>query len=53
MAVEGETFKSFEQEQELFSIQINQVPIWERIRFRVFRKITQKGLGQAHTNGGE
>ncbi|WP_231554306.1 hypothetical protein [Halobellus rufus] len=39
-----------EKELDLFSVQINQTFLWERIRISVFREIAQKkGRGQAHT----
>lgn len=43
-------FESFELEHSLFDIEIEGVPIWERIRFNVLRQIKrQNGFGQAHT----
>ena len=47
-------FESFEENLDLFSIRVSQSPIWERIRFRVFRNITrERGRGQAHTDSGD
>lgn len=43
-------FESFELEHSLFDIVVEGVPVWERIRFSVLRKIKrQHGMGQAHT----
>lgn len=43
-------FETLEDEFDLFSVREYQIPIWERIRFSVFREINQKqGQGQAHT----
>lgn len=47
-------FEEFELENSLFNIQIDGVPIWERIRLRVFRQIErQSGAGKAHTGIGD
>jgi len=44
-------FFNFEKENSLFSIEINGIPIWERLRFGLFRKIEQSNdKGQAHTS---
>jgi hypothetical protein len=44
-------FKRFERECSLFDLEIDGVPIWERVRLRVFREIKpQTGSGQAHTS---
>lgn len=54
MGFEKRQFESFEQELNLFSVQSNQTPIWERIRFSVFREIIRKrGRGQAHSHSGD
>lgn len=46
----ADRFKSLEQEYSLFDIRIDSVPIWERIRFHIYRQIKQQnGTGQAHT----
>lgn len=51
MTIDANTFCAFEQQQSLFNIRINNVPIWERIRFGVWREIKQQhGTGQAHTS---
>ncbi|SDF04521.1 hypothetical protein SAMN04488067_101535 [Halorubrum xinjiangense] len=53
MNTEADLFKSFEKDCDLYSIKVEQIPIWERIRFRTFREITRKkGQGQAHTHHG-
>ena len=45
-----QTFELMEADLNLFSIKVNTVPVWERVRFSVFREIsTQRGRGQAHT----
>lgn len=47
-------FTSFELEHSLFEVRIDGVPIWERVRFHVFRQIKeQNGTGQAHTEVGD
>jgi len=44
-------FELFEQNLDLFSVGIDGIPIWERIRVDIFREITRKkGQGQAHTH---
>ncbi|ERJ05403.1 hypothetical protein HLRTI_002635 [Halorhabdus tiamatea SARL4B] len=46
-----ERFREFESEHATFEIEIENVPIWERIRYSVFRDIEQQfGTGQAHTS---
>jgi len=51
MTVDAGSFRSFELQHSLFDIRINDVPIWERIRFGVWREIKQQhGTGQAHTS---
>ena len=51
MTVDADSFRSFELQQSLFDIRINDVPIWERIRFKIWREIKQQhGTGQAHTS---
>lgn len=54
MDVTATGYESFENELDLFSIRVDQIPIWERIRFSVFREISRKnGRGQAHTESGD
>jgi len=54
MSVDATEYEKIENELDLFSIQVDGIPIWERIRFKVFRDINQdKGQGQAHTQTGE
>jgi hypothetical protein len=44
-------FESFELDHSLFDIRIDGVPVWERLRFRVFEQIQQQnGKGAAHTD---
>ena len=44
-------FHSFETEEGLFDLYIDGVPVWERIRFKIHRKIEeQSGVGQPHTS---
>jgi len=53
MSVDATEYEEFENELDLLSIQVDQVPIWERIRFGIFREISQnKDQGQAHTQTG-
>ena len=53
MSIDATEYEELENELNLFSIQVNQVPIWERIRFKIFREINQdKDQGQAHTQTG-
>lgn len=50
MISDRETFETIETELDLFSLTVDDIPIWERVRFNVFREITrQRGHGQAHT----
>ncbi|WP_082230104.1 hypothetical protein [Halorubrum lipolyticum] len=50
MLTDPEEYKSFESELDLFSIHVDHLPIWERIRFKVAREIaSQQGQGQPHT----
>ena len=50
----GLKFESLEDDLDLFSIQVAQIPVWERMRFRVFRNISrERGRGQAHTDSGD
>jgi len=43
-------FEHFEVKRSLFDFRIDNVDIWERIRFKIFRKVSeQSGAGQAHT----
>ncbi|USZ71467.1 hypothetical protein [Natronosalvus halobius] len=50
MQVDPSTFEDFELNHSLFDLRIDDVAIWERIRFRAFREIQkQNGMGQAHT----
>ena len=45
--------EAFELKHSLFDVQIEGVPLWERIRFQVFREIEQQnGGGRAHTDVG-
>lgn len=47
-------FEKIETSQDLFSIRIDEVPIWERIRLTIFQKIAKKrGSGQPHTQSEE
>lgn len=47
-------FESLEENLDLFSIRVAQTPVWERMRFRVFRNISrERGRGQAHTESGD
>lgn len=43
-------FEEFEDELDLFSLEIDGVPVWERIRLNVFREIKRKdkGISRAH-----
>lgn len=44
-------FLKFEKDHSLFEIRIDNIPIWERIRFGTYRDIAQQsGVGQAHTS---
>lgn len=44
-------FREFEQENSVFQIEIEGVPIWERLRFNTLREIKQQsGTGQPHTS---
>ncbi|WP_237561653.1 hypothetical protein [Halorubrum halophilum] len=53
MSVAPKDYKEFEKTLDLFSIHVDRIPIWERIRFDVFREIDRKnGRGQAHTESG-
>lgn len=46
-------FEAFELESSLFDLQIGDVPLWERMRFQVFREIERaNGKGRAHTDIG-
>ncbi len=50
MISDRETFERIEADLDLFSIKVDSVPVWERVRFGVVRAIaTQRGQGQAHT----
>ncbi len=50
MTTSPNRIRSFEQNHSLFNVQINGVPIWERIRVEIWRKIKhQHGSGQSHT----
>lgn len=54
MITDPAEFEAFENEQTLFDLRIDGVPVWERIRFDVYREINhQKGEGQAHSRVGE
>jgi len=49
----GNKFQSFELKHSLFDVEVEAVPIWERLRFRVFRQIQrQNGAGRVHTDVG-
>jgi hypothetical protein len=53
MNVDPTDFEAFEINHSLFELQIEGVPIWERMRFQVFRDINrQNGGGRAHTDIG-
>jgi hypothetical protein len=50
MSADPEQFEELERRLNLFSIEVDGVPIWERIRYSTFREIKQAyGTGQAHT----
>lgn len=50
MDVESGNFRTFESDLSLFDLRVDGSPVWERIRFKVWREITeQTGRGQAHT----
>lgn len=50
MSTDHETFEVLESDLNLFSIEVDGVPMWERIRSNVFCDISvQQGRGQAHT----
>lgn len=50
MTVDPERLEAFERDMDLFSLTVDGVPVWERIRFNTFREIRrQNGQGQAHT----
>ncbi|MFA9518185.1 hypothetical protein ACERIT_13380 [Halopenitus sp. H-Gu1] len=50
MSLEPQDFEAFEKGNDLFSITVDGISIWERIRFKTFRDIAQQnGRGQAHT----
>lgn len=54
MSVAPKGYEEFEETLDLFSIRVEGTPIWERIRFRIFREIArQKGQGQPHTHRGD
>lgn len=47
-------FQAFELEHSLYDLQIEGVPLWERIRFQVFQEIEREnGGGRAHTDVGD
>ena len=50
MDTEPSSFESFELDHSLFDLRINDVPVWERLRFPVYKQIKQQhGTGKAHT----
>ena len=50
MTSDRETFEAIETGLDLFSLTVDDVPTWERVRFNAFREISrQRGRGQAHT----
>jgi len=50
MSVDPDALMAFEADLDLFSIEVDGVPLWERIRFQTLREIRQaNGRGQAHT----
>ena len=50
MRITSNRFESFESRHSLFELHVDNIPIWERVRHQVFRKIKQQnGTGQAHT----
>jgi len=54
MVVSPEDFEKLELDLSCFELEINGVPIWERVRFGVYRELRQKtGAGQAHTRNEE
>ena len=53
MKIDPDQFKMFEIDQSLYDLQIDGVPVWERIRHVVYRRINQKlGEGHAHKETG-
>ncbi len=51
MIVSPEDFEKLELDLSCFELEINEVPVWERVRFRVYKELRQKtGAGQAHTS---
>lgn len=51
MTIDPDNFFSFESDLSLFDIRIADIPIWERIRFPVWRAINEQiGASQAHTH---
>jgi len=51
MGVNSNQFESFESSYSLFELHADNVPIWERIRYQVFRKIKrQNEVGKAHSD---
>jgi hypothetical protein len=51
MDTESSAFKSFELNHSLFDLRIDDVPVWERLRFPVYKQIKrQHGTGKAHTD---
>lgn len=54
MSIDYRQLEAFELEHSLFDLRVDDVPLWERIRFRVFREVeAQNGVGQAHTSVGD
>jgi hypothetical protein len=50
MTVEIDEFCAFESKHSTFDIRIDDVAIWERIRFNIYREINEQSIGgQAHT----
>ena len=51
MDSKASAFKSFELNHSLFDLRIDDVPVWERLRFQVYKQIKrQYGTGKAHTD---
>lgn len=54
MSKVASSFRSFELNHSLFELQIDDVPIWEQLRRKVYTQINRKkGVGQAHTSIGD
>lgn len=50
MSIEPSQLLKWEQEENLFEIKVNDIPVWERVRVSIFKNIKRRsGLGQAHS----